>query len=285
MQAAVKALTNEEYHANTSSVSNSMLCVMLEEGRRAYEAAYVNQDAVWSPPTREQEIGTVLHAMTLQPDTLDDVAAVIPADALSAHGHRRGTAWEEYKAEHDGLILLTEPEYDEVFGMHRALMSNPVTGPLLREKGETEQSIFWQCKTTGIARKVRPDRHYPGMCLDLKTSRDISPRGFGKAAAKYFYHCQRASYVSGLEELTGVRPEFLLLAVQRTPPYTCCAYNLDEQAIGVGELLTMQALQQIAACRESGDWSEPGEHGILELPLPRYSYTDTDTQFKEDGNG
>src|SRR5690606_2321065 len=96
------ATDRSAYHADHSRVSNSMLNVFLDPdgGRRKYEAYYVTHAC--EPPTFEAaDLGTLVHAMVLEPDTVKSVAAIIPEECLTAAGaiNSRGAAYKQFAEE------------------------------------------------------------------------------------------------------------------------------------------------------------------------------------------
>jgi hypothetical protein len=70
--------------------------------------------------------------------------------------------------------------------------------------------VFWVDKETGVYCKARPDHVHPidartVQLLDLKSTADESPQGFGRAAARLGYHRQAVHYTAGFEAATGLK--------------------------------------------------------------------------------
>ena len=161
-----------------------------------------------------------------------------------------------------------------VKGMFAAVYAHEKASQLLCATGACEQSIYWECLETGMKRRCRIDKLVTGWgFVDVKTTHNVARYAFAKTCVDYGYHAQAAFYSHGYEaEFNGEIPNHAFIAVETAPPYLVRVYTLPEKAVVEGERLIYEGLSAIKACQDSGDWSDPQEHEIIELDLPRYAY-------------
>lgn len=281
----IEAIENEEYHGITSHVGSSMLTTF-RQSRRRYEAMYEAQTLQPKPPTKAMDFGTAVHSLILQPNDFKDVVTEIPTSALHKSGARRNNAgqknWTDFLADNPNTILLTADEAKKARKMRDSAFANPMAGALLKADGGVEASIFWTCQQTGIQRKCRPDKwiNKRNMIVDIKTTVDASPEGFGRQVAKFDYHVKAPFYVHGFEEYTGVGGyELVFIAIENEAPFRTAVYGLggfnemfQTTPYQFGESLVWRGLEDLARCREAEDFSETNENVVTDLQLPQYAY-------------
>jgi exodeoxyribonuclease VIII len=104
--------------------------------------------------------------------------------------------------------------------------------------------------------------------VDLKTTRDASPRGFMRSIADYRYHVQAAWYLNGVEQATGKRPDqFIFICVESTAPYVVAVYAADEVMTDRGYEQAMKDLGKLAECRAADSWPSYSDQ-IETISLP-----------------
>lgn len=269
----IKHIPAEQYHADTDWCSNSMLKV-LNDSRRKFEAQFITKTL---PPARSKsmDLGTVGHAAILEPHIINDVCREIPANVLNKDGHRKGAAWLEWQAANADKILMTAQEIAKVRGMFESVYRHKVARRLLEAEGQCEASCYWECLETGVKRRCRWDKVAPasGWVVDVKTSHNVAKHAFAKTMHEYGYHQQAAFYTHAYEaEFNGETPHFAFIAVEPEPPYLCRVYTLPERAFLEGDRLVMDGLDTLKRCLDSNDWSDPQEHEVVEIDLPKYAY-------------
>ena len=103
--------------------------------------------------------------------------------------------------------------------------------------------------------------------LDLKTAADASLHGFRTAAAKRRMHVAAALYSTLLADELGAWPEFAFVLVEKTAPFCCATYTLDEEALDTGRYLLERDLARYRACLEADDWPGYPDAGDVGIPL------------------
>lgn len=226
--------------------------------------------AALSAPPRDSpalRLGRAVHAAILEPD-------VFAAGWTRYEGVRRGQGWERFRAANEGREVLTADEWADVVALQQATRHHPaaryITG------GGAEVTAQWALPS-GRAAKGRLDYLHPELgVVDLKTTRDASPDGFGRECARYLYHCQAWWYASGAAATLGREVPFHFLAVEKAPPYAVAVYRVGQEALDVGRYVAEGLLERLAACEASGAWPGYNDGAVAELALPRWAMPQDD---------
>ena len=126
--------------------------------------------------------------------------------------------------------------------------------------GEAEKTLQWE--EEGVECKCRIDYLCPTYVVELKSTAHISPRAFGRQAAKFDYVAQCAFYASA----AGVDDAWIV-AVESQAPYDVACYQVSSDALAHGRARYQGWLRRVAECQASGVW--PGvvpESQALDLP-------------------
>jgi hypothetical protein len=231
------------------------------------------------PETPALRIGKATHALALEGrEAFAAAFAVEPkADGRTKEGKAVKAAFAE---EAEGKTILTASEAELVKGMAGAILAHPLA-PALIAGGTTELSMLWDDPATGAPCKGRADlaRLADGVILDLKTTQSAAPGDFARSVLNFGYATQAAAYLAGAAALGADVSDFIILAVEKAPPFAVGVYRLPDAALEIGRRRWAAACALYAQCRESGQWPGYGE-GIQELTLPNWAlselYEETD---------
>ncbi len=114
-----------------------------------------------------------------------------------------------------------------------------------------------------------------GALVDLKTCRDGSPAGFGRAAFNMSMHTQAAFYRDGYAAATGRTLPYVIVAVETSAPFVVSVYPVPEAYLELGRDTYRAWLSRLATCRAENRW--PGYvDGPTELQLPRWAAPNAD---------
>lgn len=222
-----------EYHAQaafSASGGKLMLRSMLH---------YKTEKESRRKSTKAQDLGTVVHAATLEPDRLDDLYCVAPA--LDLRRTRDKEIYAEFLAANVGRVVLRPGEDERAKRSVEAVLRHPAAARLLAG-AETEGSCFWENPKFRIPCKMRFDIRNLGGLADLKTTKDASAEEFGRDCATFHYPLQAAVYVEGYRMVFGVEPLFFcFIAVETTPPYGVAVYECQITDILAGRHYFMEA--------------------------------------------
>ena len=248
--------------------------------------------------TVAMRLGTLAHHAVLEPNTpfptvvvppeaypcpadssLVKTKKAAPGDMVPWHAAASYCkAWVKDQ-EAKGILVLTQSEFDRVLGMARALSLHPIVSALL-ERGQSEVTVLSHDDDLDIPIRSRIDwvpegdtlitieggrTIRVGECIvDIKTTSDVSPRGFQKTLAGLAYHIQAAWNLDLFAAEGADRPYFVFIAVESQAPHDVAVYLADPQMIEIGRRDYLRAAHQWAACTRSGIW--PGTPADL-VPL------------------
>lgn len=218
--------------------------------------------------TASLELGWLAHRCILEPEAyaadLDGIAVAPPCDRRTKEGK---ALWAKFLCDNEGREIYTQKDFDKVAETRRAveaMRDSVMAHPTAREalaRGVSEVSILWD--EDGMQCKARLDHigavGEAGVIVDLKTVQSASRSAVERDLFRYGYQIQGAHYLAGLEAVSpqpagNSRRRFLLICVEKTPPYLCAVYELDNVAITDGEDRRKRALRIWRACQNSGVW-------------------------------
>ena len=239
-------------------------------------------------PTPAMLRGTLAHCAVLEPDALSQRYAVLPEDAPRKPSKSQWAAkkpsdeslaamqwWEKFQQDNAGRDLIGAGDYALCQAQLQAVRRQINLASLL-STGRGEVSIFWIDQATGIYCKARPDwlPQDDGasiMPLDLKTTADESPGGFGRASARLRYDLQAAHYTAGIEEVMGLHVDaFVFGAVSSKPPILAVPYILTYEIRNQGKEEREELMQKLAWCQLENQWPAYGD-GFQMLDFPAYA--------------
>jgi len=213
-------------------------------------------------------LGRAIHTAVLEPD-------LFPVHWTLYDGRRAGNAWTEFATVNAAKGILTVDEYDTVLEIRDAVHRHKVARRLLRY-GKSEVTLQWVDPVTRIKCRARLDHLRGNVLTDLKSTKDIDNRTFGRLAANMGYAGQLAFYRLGLlatgHDLAPVR----IVAVESTAPHDVAVFTVDEDVLEVGAMEVSKLLHQLKTCRRKRRW--PGRYQEEEsLQYPEWALpSDTD---------
>lgn len=225
------------------------------------------------------DLGTTVHGLVL--GTGAEIAVL---DFKDRRTKKYAEAEEEALAA--GQVPMLAKDYAEAQAIAGALLAHPTAGALL-EGIDPEISMFWRDPEFGIWLRGRMDALALSWSMptivDVKTSKDASPDGFGKSVADYGYHRQDPHYREGLADCLGCEwdeVDFVFCVVETEPPYLVATYRVDPAGVDAGREQNRIAREIYAACTASGTWPGYSEE-IEDLELPYYKRRQMERQINE----
>ncbi|WP_042203567.1 PD-(D/E)XK nuclease-like domain-containing protein [Nitratifractor salsuginis] len=239
-------MTNEEYHA-ADGISSSDFRLL-----EVSPLHYLNRER-FRLEGSQFDFGTLLHAMVLEPETLEDQYAEEGFEGCRLN--KNSKAYKEAKAAFEeecrGKSIVSASDWETA--QHMAENVRAIAGGIL-QGGMAEASFFVRDDEFGVTRKCRPDYYLQaaGVVVDLKTTRSTDPHEFERAIYDYRYHRQAAWYLDALE-LAGFPAErFIIVAVEKNAPHLARVFEIQADAIEAGRENYRQHLQALKEFRETG---------------------------------
>jgi hypothetical protein len=239
-------MTNETYHAQKDALSSSGARLLLDKSPLHFK---VRQSK--SETNEAFEIGTLTHSLVLEND--ESAAVVLDFDSWRTKAAKEAAA----EARAAGKIPVLPEKWDEIRAMRDAVWANP-DAALLLSGGKAEQSVFWKHESGALLR-CRPDYYVPEspigpICIDLKTSVSADPRKFDSSASDYGYFAQQAWYEDGIEALTGTRPTFAFIVVEKGDVPAVSLPELDPTDVDLARDRNQLAVELWNRCRARDEW-------------------------------
>jgi hypothetical protein len=219
------------------------------------------------PQNKAMRNGTIIHTATLEPARYREEYAVAPkVDKRTKAGKAK---WQAFVDLNPGKEVITQEEHDLAMGISNAVNRSQKARKLLRE-ARVEVSVFWDDPEYGFACKARPDalNEASGVIIDLKTTNDAVR--FNKTILNFKYHWQAAFYLRGMNAVQpGAYTDFIIIAVETTPPYYTNILKLSQDYITIAEIEMSTLFGDYARCLENDAWPGPPDE-INEIEPPEY---------------
>jgi hypothetical protein len=217
-----------------------------------------------NPPaeTPAMVLGRATHTAVLESDRLLHEYVIFEGD-------RRGNDWKAFKEMHRDKTILRPEEYDTAIRIRDAVHGHKVAKKLLA-KGLAECTLRWVDPPTGLACKARLDWLDSRTLVDLKTTRNLGARDFGRSAGGMGYHGQLAFINMGLATFKR-KVKTYLIAVENDEPHDVGVFTVSEDDLWAGEQLVRRCLDLVAECRRTKKW--PGRYpAAVPLELPTWYF-------------
>ena len=260
-------MNNHEYHSRPEIGSS-----MLKDFRKSPALYYAKHVAksIKQKSTPALKFGTLLHCLVLEPEELEN------RYIISSQGARRGKKWDAdvidaFKSDRECIL---ESELAKAQAMLESVMEHAQARSLFEAGGIAEAPVFWDRDVDGttLSLKAKPDLMIPTgfsipFCLDVKSTKEITPRGFAKQSMDLEYDAQAAHYTEGTRHHLGLEPEepcgFAFVAICNEPPYPVWIRVCTDKFMDGGAKLNDEALAGIAL-RTSGTlaWCETGQQDM-----------------------
>jgi hypothetical protein len=219
--------------------------------------------------------GSVIHCAILE-----GFAALTERYVVGPVGAKRNTkagreAWAQAESEACGRQIVPHALWEGALAVAEQAASTDAIQTAI-SGGSSEVSFFAQDPDHPIRLKARADYFNPGfgkgMVLDIKTTRNASPRGFPSSVSQYGYNIQAAHYQAVIEAVRGEKPAFIILAVETSPPYGLALYELDVHWLSTAREDIRRAKQIFVECSTRGQWpAYPARVVTLSMPVWKMS--------------
>ena len=245
------------------------------------------QHAISEPfePSGAMQVGTAVHTKILQPGIYEDTVVVFDEGAS-----RNSAAYTRYKAKNDGKTILLEKEQEVVEAMAEAVKRNTFANDLVKAC-EPELAMIWDAECKGELDEVigvvpckgrldgliRAHGDARDIIIGIKTSRDIAPDAFGRAAVNYDYTLQWGMYYSGccaiLQPHEDRLPIMYEIVIENKPPHDVVVCEITPAVIGNCLEVFNDALRLYCRCQSSGQWPgcDMGNQSVG-IMLPRWAF-------------
>ena len=202
--------------------------------------------------------GKALHARLLEPTKFFSEFVICPKFDLRTTIGKKDK--ELFELNSLGKTIIDEGDFETIELMSSHFQSHEQLKSYL-QNSVNEQAMFWQDASTGILCRAKIDMlvQNENILIDLKTSKDSSPQGFGMAVADYHLYAQAAFYSDGFLTVTGIYPRFLFAVLDKNMPHQVQTYELPFNLVDYGRKRYQYQLDKFKYLSENDKWFEPNE--------------------------
>jgi hypothetical protein len=259
-------LSNEEYHSDRDFVSSSQLKSIITESPAYFKERF---DGKPRPKSEAMAIGTLVHHAVLEGEDFIKRYVVMPKFDGHANSLIHKAAKKEWLDAHKNKVIVTEDEIEIIQGTYESIFKHTDACYLLKDS-EFERSGYYVDPTTGIRCRIRYDayNYAERVLIDLKTVRSCKREGFAFSIRDYRYDLSMAMYGDGIGQIDGKAPtDFVFIAVEKTAPFHCAVYALDQRSLNIGFNDYQNSLSLLRQSIETNHWPSYQEE-IEEIGLP-----------------
>lgn len=231
-------------------------------------AHYLASTEEVSEPSDAMILGSVFHAMVLQPDEAKNLYAVkLKVDGRSKEGKAYN---ENFAVENAGKFIINVEQEAQLLAMKASLLSHPMAYELIGRSDYKELPVFGTYPTPygDVRLKGLIDAYdsVRGFVNDIKTCEDASPEGFKKAIWDRRYDFQDVQYGWLLENAGKRVNQFNFICVEKKPPYAVAVYSISAESLLKSAGRWEDLVIEFGACTSSGIWKAYSDE-IIELSL------------------
>ena len=219
-----------EYFAE-KALNNTSIGYLLE-----CPALYKAHQTMEETPSKAFLLGSLLHAMVLEPDKVPERYAACQHPGTTKAGKEERKALSE-----KGITAFSSDDWGLAQSMASALSETcPTTAKLLALPGKSEVSLYWEetVEDKPLPCKARVDRlaqlsDGSWVAIDLKTTADtVKPSELARKAYNFGYHRQAAWYTRGLKAC-GIEAPFIFCFVSKQTPYIVTPLSFTAEALAL----------------------------------------------------
>ena len=286
IQATIRSLPDTEYHS-LKSLSRSQFKDFVTDPA-LYHGRYVT--GIFPPVAKDCfALGhafeqVALHSIAGHSDAANHREIIaIPDDALTSNGHRRGKAWEAFKAEHEaaGSILLLPKIIGDISRMTAGAEDNKQVVALFWAAEYIKPTIEWIEDEHGLALRSQPDLFSEAWAADIKSTVAATPEGFAKQVFSCGYHIQEAWIRRAAAALGQPLQSFAFIASLKVPPFTTEVYQLAPEWLEIADATIDRHLAYFAERKRTDRWHRKGHGSVQVIAPPQYARYAADWEFDD----
>lgn len=208
-------------------------------------------------PTRPMIIGSAVHCAILEPHLFNDKFVFLPN--LDMRRTEDKKIFSEIKSNHPQALLLSNSERDLTVPLIDSIKNNEIAMQFFNN-ADNEIDFYGVDEITGLKIKGRIDNlpKFGNAVVDLKTCQSSTPESFLRDIINNGHHIQAVHYL----ELTG-RKEFVFVAVEKSEPYTCSIFALDNVFLEVARNERRMILDLIKWSFDNNYYCDYNEFALL----------------------
>jgi len=215
--------------------------------------------------SKAMDLGTLIHAATLEPKTVADLIAISP---YADYRTKEAREWKADLAE-SGKIITSRDEIDKALSIAETVTDDYYLQFDARYK--TEVAVFGKIGDTEVKGLIDIVPDGLDCLMDLKTTGEIgSLESIQRTIVNRGYHWQAALYLDLWNAAANEkRTRFVFCFVEVESPHETAWVELSENLLELGRAGYMNALAKWQTCVSTNYWPKQIE-GIQTIETPKY---------------
>jgi hypothetical protein len=262
-----ESVTEEQYHADRTSVGSTQLRKVLDSPMGFWAGYYGDQEPVEEEDEADHfKVGKMVHMAILENERFKKTYVIQPkfwgftqkgekTDNLNCKEVKEQiAAWSA--ALPPEAKVCTSDQLDMITGIAEAIMKHP-QGPNLIKDCKPEVPGYYRDPETGILCRIKPDLlKFNGSAMtDLKTAKSSDETFFGSQAFNHRYDIQLFMYAEGARLINGVMPELLTsLVIEKPKPHEPAIFYWQKEDLVQAEIDYRAGLRKLRKCIDENKW-------------------------------
>ena len=260
-----ETVTDEEYHADRTSVGSTQVRMGLDSPAALYEKYWGDQKPVDEEDEADHfKVGKMVHMAILENKRFKETYITMPEfvaptqdgkmSAQSKGAKEKRAAWLADLP--PGAKVCTTDQLDMITGIAEAIMRHP-QGPKLLKDCKPEIAGYYRDPETGLRCRIKADLiKIDGSALtDMKTAKSSDEVFFGSQAFNHRYDIQLFMYREGARIINGKTPDLLTsLVIEKKRPFEPAIFFWTPEDLIQAEVDYRAGLRKIRNCIEENKW-------------------------------
>lgn len=254
--------SNDDYHFGKLKdlISHSDLINFAQSPAHYYNSKFNSKE---STPT--QIFGSAFHSVCMEFES--EVVVMPEINRRTKQGKQEYAAFtEENKDKH----IVSAMDRTHIKSMVDAVNKHKYAKRLIETDHRELTGIFYDSPTE-LWCKIRPDyiNYDKQIIVDLKATNNASQNSFSKDIFNFAYNWQAAWYIYGAQLIELKDYTFIIIAVEKAPPYGVNTFVINDQALYMAQEKIFSIINNFAECFMRYEWPCYAQK-LIEIEVPRW---------------
>jgi exodeoxyribonuclease VIII len=263
-----------EYHKRTLGEANNGGLKILRDRSPAHYKAWA-EGLADKKDSKALKMGRIVHCAILEYDRFTREYLLMPNFGAMQSSKNRAERDAWLKDQAPGAIIVDIEQLSTAKAMRESILRHK-TARLIIENGKPEVTMRWEDDRTGLRCRSRVDWDASdtfGFAMDLKSTTNAGPSAFARDSANYGYGIQHCFYADGYRVLKKPIQNYLILAVEKDPPFAVAVYHIDAAAEERSFDVLHKSMDLLAKCKENNTWPAYSDN-IETISFPGWYFSD-----------
>lgn len=245
----------DSYHDDTKTISKTMLNVFCDSPVE-FNLMFNQKTMAKKSPTKQMEIGTVLHEVLLEKKKITDVVEEYPQSCFKSNGAINPKPAGEFRKSVYPRIAVKTATLNQIIECADSIAGSALNDAI-QQCSEFEKRH--DATIEDVACRCKPDMLVEledfALIYDLKFC-DPKPSAFNRSARMFRYWLQDAHYSAVVGAEIGKPVHFRFFAVEPVFPYRIQCYWYTERQREIAGEFHRKKLQELRECKDSNTWED-----------------------------